>query len=88
MKPITNFANLGPSVLVRQSVKSEEAEPPKIKPIPRQLAKAIGESENHVKRWRAANPELYRQRQRGYMRAYRRRQKEMQAARRRQKENT
>jgi hypothetical protein len=77
MKPITKFADVGPSGLTRQSIKPEEAAPPpQIKP--RKL-------EDHVKRWRAANPELYRKRQRGYMRAYRRRQKEMQAARRRNK---
>ena len=80
MKPISKFANLGSSGLARQSVKPDEAEaPPQIKP--RRL-------EDHVKRWRAAHPELYRKRQRGYMQAYRRRQKEMQAARRRQKEKT
>ena len=79
MKPVSKFANLGPPGLARRMAPADK---PKASPPVRtvkELAKALdidaGKLEDRVKRWRKANPELYRERQRAYAKKYRARKK-------------
>ncbi len=81
MKPISKFSNLGPSGLARRFAQ-KDAEPKVSPPVktPKQLARALdidaAELTDKVKRWRAANPELYKERQRAYQKDYRKRRAE------------